>query len=70
MNYQRKTLYKTVYLTNFLKSFKTTSTESYSSCWNCKKKHFKTFLVCGGCNYLQDPYESIYKLTYFQLFEM
>ncbi len=37
---------------------------------NCKKKHFKTSLICGDCNFLQDPSETIYKLTYFQLFEM
>ena len=53
-------------LTRFQKS----SHEKYSSCWNCKKKHFQTFLICGSCNYLQDPDQSIYKLSYFQLFEM
>lgn len=58
-----------IFLANVLKRHKSTQ-DSYSSCWNCKKKHFETFLICGDCHFLQDPYQSIYKLSYFQLFEM
>lgn len=41
-----------------------------ASCWNCKKKHLQHFLVCGGCRFLQEPNDSIYKLDYFVLFGM
>lgn len=62
------------YLSQVLKVYKSDKHEGksqiYTSCWNCKKKHFQNFLVCGGCKYLQDPSISIYKLSYFELFEM
>lgn len=52
------------------KFFASNEKAKYVSCWNCKKKHFQHFLVCGGCKYLQEPTDSIYKLDYFELFGM
>ncbi|EAR88044.1 Fe-S protein assembly co-chaperone HscB (macronuclear) [Tetrahymena thermophila SB210] len=45
--------------------------KNQSECWNCNSRNFQSNLfICGSCQHLQDPSESITSMNYFKLFEM